>query len=202
MTKVEFTQALARRLSNLPPQEIDRITAFYAEMVDDRVEDGMSEEEAVAALGDIDTVARQAMMDLPLPVLMRSKVNESRKKADSKMLWVILAIVGFPVWFPLLMTLGALIFSLYFTVWVLIASLAIAVLSIGIGGIAGLVGSVPVMASVSPAPGLFMLGCSLMLIGLTLFLIKPVLLICKALARFTVYAINQIKRLFITGKEN
>lgn len=201
MTKVEFTRALAARLAGLPESEIDRITAFYAEMADDRMEEGMAEEEAVAALGDVETAAKQAMMDLPLPVLMKSKVKESRDKADSKALWILIAVLGFPLWFPLLITFASLIIALYVTVWALIVTIGAAVISVGIGGAAGLVGSA-FMLGASPVSGLFMLGCSLVLIGITMFLIKPVILICKALAKLTVYALRSVKRMFIPEGRN
>ena len=55
---------------------------FYAEMIDDRMEDGMSEEEAVAAMEDIDRVIAQAKLDRPLPALMLDKVKESHEKAN------------------------------------------------------------------------------------------------------------------------
>jgi Predicted membrane protein len=196
MTKVEFTRALAVRLAGLPETEIDRITAFYAEMADDRIEEGMAEEDAVAALGDVDAAARQAMMDLPLPMLMKSKVKESRDKADSKVLWIILAVLGFPLWFPLLISFAAVIFSLYITVWALIFALIITVFSIGIGGVAGLIGGVVILAA-KPVSGIFALGASLVMIGIALFLIKPVILICKSLVKLTVAALRSVKRLFI-----
>ncbi len=200
MTKIEFTGALAKQLAGLPGQEIDRITAFYAEAVDDRMEEGMGEEEAVAALGDPGEAARQAMMELPLPTLMKMKVKESRDRTDNKTLWIVLAILGFPVWFPLLITLGGVIFAVYATVWAVIVSIGAVVLSLAIAGVAAFIGFIPYMLTVTPAAGLFMLGVALALIGLTLILIKPVILICKGLARLTVYALRAVKRLFIPDK--
>jgi hypothetical protein len=150
----------------------------------------------VAALGDVDAAARQAMMDLPLPMLMKSKVKESRDKADSKVLWIILAVLGFPLWFPLLISFAAVIFSLYITVWALIFALIITVFSIGIGGVAGLIGGVVILAA-KPVSGIFALGASLVMIGIALFLIKPVILICKSLVKLTVAALRSVKRLFI-----
>ncbi len=45
------SDALRRALGKLPSYEVEQSIAFYAEMIDDRVEDGMSEADAVAALG-------------------------------------------------------------------------------------------------------------------------------------------------------
>ena len=54
MTKIEFLLALSERLSGLPKEEkLERLN-FYSEMIEDRIEEGLSEEEAVAAVGTID----------------------------------------------------------------------------------------------------------------------------------------------------
>ena len=48
MNKTEFLDALRHALGKLPSYEVEQSIAFYAEMIDDRIEDGMSEQEAVA----------------------------------------------------------------------------------------------------------------------------------------------------------
>ena len=45
MTKNEFISRLRARLSGLPKDEIRERLAFYGEMIDDRIEEGLSEEE-------------------------------------------------------------------------------------------------------------------------------------------------------------
>ena len=51
MNKQEFIVALCDRLVGLPEQEVEDRIGFYCEMIDDRIEDGLSEEDAVAAIG-------------------------------------------------------------------------------------------------------------------------------------------------------
>ena len=46
MRKAEFLRELEKRLQGLPKDEIDSRLAFYSEMIDDRIEDGKTEEEA------------------------------------------------------------------------------------------------------------------------------------------------------------
>ena len=53
MTKQEFLLNLRKGLLGLPPQDIEERLAFYNEMIEDRIEDGLSEEEAVAEMGRI-----------------------------------------------------------------------------------------------------------------------------------------------------
>ena len=48
MNKQEFLSALQNALAGLPKKDRQKTLAFYSEMIDDRMEDGMTEEEAVA----------------------------------------------------------------------------------------------------------------------------------------------------------
>ena len=58
MNKAEFLDALRRALSQLPPEELDKQIAYYEELFADMQEDGLSEEEAAAKLGDPAQIAR------------------------------------------------------------------------------------------------------------------------------------------------
>ena len=51
MTKKEFITELRKKLSKLPSREAAERLTFYSEMIDDRIEDGVSEEVAVASVG-------------------------------------------------------------------------------------------------------------------------------------------------------
>ena len=64
MNKTEFLDALRHALGKLPSYEVEQSIAFYAEMIDDRIEDGMSEQEAVAALGSVHAIAAQIVLFL------------------------------------------------------------------------------------------------------------------------------------------
>ncbi|MBE6909390.1 MAG: DUF1700 domain-containing protein [Ruminococcaceae bacterium] len=65
MTKMEFIAEMAAALRDLSKNDIARLLEYYGEMVDERVEDGMSESEAVAALGSVEDIAAQIMKDIP-----------------------------------------------------------------------------------------------------------------------------------------
>lgn len=60
MTKQEFLSELERALGKLPHAEVEQALAFYDEAISDRMEDGLSEAEAVADLGSIDEIAAQS----------------------------------------------------------------------------------------------------------------------------------------------
>ena len=59
MTKREFIDALNARTGGLPQAERERLAAYFAEIIDDRMEDGVPEAEAVAALGSLDELIRE-----------------------------------------------------------------------------------------------------------------------------------------------
>ncbi len=57
MTKAEFLDRLCQGLRfHSDPDEIQKTVNFYSEAIDDRMEDGQTEEEAVAAMGNIDDI--------------------------------------------------------------------------------------------------------------------------------------------------
>ena len=56
MLKTEFLEQLRAGLAGLPQEDIDGRVAFYSEMIDDRMEEGLSEEEAVAGAGKISDI--------------------------------------------------------------------------------------------------------------------------------------------------
>ena len=47
MNKQEFRDAIAEKLAGLSKEDIDKAVAFYTEAVNDRMDEGMSEEETL-----------------------------------------------------------------------------------------------------------------------------------------------------------
>ena len=120
MTKNEFLSELRRLIDQLPPQDVQKSLDFYAEIIDDRIESGMSEEEAVAAMAPFDEITEQILMDIPLPRLVKAKLRPSR----ALRVWeIVLLILGSPLWFPLLISAFAVVFSVYAVFWSVILSL-------------------------------------------------------------------------------
>ena len=74
MTRAQFLNELYRRLGSMSKEQAEQHLTYYAEMLMDRMEEGMSEEEAVASLEDVDTIARRIEPQSPgrPPPLFRS----------------------------------------------------------------------------------------------------------------------------------
>lgn len=106
MTKQEYLSAIRGKIRKMPADDIDKFMDYYSEMIDDRMEDGLSEEDAVADMDAPDDVVDQILADMPLTKLVKEKIKPShRLKA-----WeIILLILGSPIWAPLLLTAIVLI---------------------------------------------------------------------------------------------
>ena len=66
MNKIEFLAAVSAALGALPPEEIKGHINFLSEMIDDRVEEGLTEAEAIAAMGNPDHGASAILSDTVL----------------------------------------------------------------------------------------------------------------------------------------
>ena len=66
MKKNEFLAELRGRLAGLSEADLNRSLDYYAEMIDDRMEDGLSEDEAVNAVGTPAVIAEDILKEMPL----------------------------------------------------------------------------------------------------------------------------------------
>ena len=56
---------------SLPQGDVEERLTFYSEMIDDRMEEGISEEEAVCEIGSVDEIVSQIIADIPFTKLVR-----------------------------------------------------------------------------------------------------------------------------------
>ena len=77
MNKTEFLAAIAEKLGALSKSDMENSLAYYSEMVEDYMENGKTEEEAVAAIGTPEEIAAQILMEQPLPKIVKAKVKKS-----------------------------------------------------------------------------------------------------------------------------
>ena len=194
MTKQEFLTQLQNGLSGLPQSGVDERVSFYGEMIDDRVEEGMSEEEAVAGIGAVDDVISQTVGEMTPAKPIEPSVIPRRTLP----LWqLILIILGFPLWFSLLAAAAAVILSLYVVIWALIISLWAFELSAAVGVFACAACVVILWASGKLLPGLAMLGAALFLAGLSILLFFACVGISKETVILTKKAVLSLGRRFI-----
>lgn len=104
MNKFEFLSLLRERLSCLPKEDIEKSVDYYNEIIDDRIEDGLTEDEAVAALGDIDEIVRHILADFTISKKNDDSKTEKKphKRLEVKPWMVVLTVLGSPIWLSIL----------------------------------------------------------------------------------------------------
>lgn len=181
----------------MPNEDIDERLSFYSEMIDDRMEEGLSEEEAVAAIGPVDEVISQIIAETPLAKIVKEKIKPKR---ELKAWEIVLIILGFPLWLPLMTVAFVLILVFYIVLWVLVICLWAIEIALWACALFGVAASIAYIARGYVGFGIVLIGAGLFLAGLSVFLFVA----CKAAtvgtARFAKKIARGIKRLFL-GKE-
>lgn len=186
MNREGFLMDLRQRLAGLPEADREERLGFYSEMIDDRLEDGLTEEEALAELGTPEEVAAQILAEIPMSVLVREKVKPKAKPEDKPWGWqTVLIILGFPIWFSVLVAVLAVGFSLYVSLWAVVISLwAVAVsLFAGALGCLGFIALYMLRGNLGGAG--CSLGAALVCAGLALVWTAACVAITKGAAKLT-----------------
>lgn len=167
MKKDEFLSSLERLLRSLKREERNRFLSYYVEMIDDYMEDGCGEEDAIQRIGNPGEIAQEILSDRearpvrPTPAWMKAGV-------------IVLLILGSPLWGSLVLAvlccaLAAVIMVMaaYVVIWCIpvifgafsISSLVLAVVST--------IGSVLLMFR-DTATGIVQMGFGILFVGLFL----------------------------------
>ena len=101
MDKQTFLTRLRNGLSGLPQEDVEERLTFYSEMIDDRMEEGCTEAEAVAEIGPVEEVLAQIVADIPLTKLVKKKM---KPKHTLKAWEIVLLVLGSPLWLSLLVS--------------------------------------------------------------------------------------------------
>lgn len=158
MNREEFLAALEKEIGGLPQEDGQRSLEFYAEAIDDRMESGMTEEEAVASLGPVEEIARQILEATPLPRLIRARVTPGR----SLRVWeIILLVLGSPVWLSLLLAAAAVVLAVYVAIWSVVLSVYAVVLALAVSGVVAVIRGFGML--MPSGIGLVLLGLSILL---------------------------------------
>ena len=179
LTKLEFIRRLSEELAGIPKDELEERLEFYIEMIDDRIDEGQTEEDAVADIGNVNEIISQILSEIPLSKIIKEKVKPKKKMKG----WEItLIILGFPVWFPVLISVAAIIFSLYISLWSVIVSFWAVFASFSACSVAGLIAGIGIMLYSKIYIGLAVLSSGIVLAGLAIFTFFG----CKAVTELTV----------------
>lgn len=197
MTKQEFIVGLRRGLSGLPKQEIEEQVSFYSEMIDDRMEEGLSERSAVAAVGSADRIAAQIRAENPFALHTEKGARTKRRLRAWE---IVLLALGSPIWLSLAVAAFAVILSLYAVLWSLIVALWAVFVSLVACAVGGVAASVIFIVGGKALAGIAVIGAGAFCAGLAILLFFG----CRAATGGTVLLskkiLSGIKKCFV-GKE-
>ena len=148
MTKQEFLDRLAKKI---PKDEREERLAFYSEMIDDRMEEGMTEAESVASID---------------PEIPPEEKPATKRKMKAGV--ILLLVLGSPIWLPLLISLFAVALSLYISLWAVIIALWSVFASLTVCGVTGVIGGAGLAICGLVPAGLVMVGMGLVSSGLAI----------------------------------
>jgi len=186
MTKLQFLLTLNEKLADRPRQEVEERLRFYSEMIEDRMEDGLSEEEAVAAVGSAEEIAAQIAEEIPPGSFPETPVQKKRRGAGE----ILLLILGAPLWIPLLIAAAAVVLAVYISWWAVLIALWAVDIALGCCTFGCLVFGAAYCFRGSAAVGLSFIGAGLVCAGLTVLFFFG----CKALTKGSVVLVKRLIR--------
>jgi len=169
MTKSEFLAALENGLAALPREDREKSLDYYSEMIDDRIEEGMSEQEAVEAVGSAEELAAGIVAEAapPEPEAAPEPAQTAEPEQRRRMgAWtIVLLILGSPVWLPLLLAGAAVVAAVYVVMWAVVISLYALTLSFAAGALSGVLVGIVHLVSGKAAQALTLIGLGLACAG-------------------------------------
>lgn len=164
MSKEAFLQSLERLLKSLKKDERKKFLSFYNEMIEDYMEDGMTEEDAVKHVGTPGSIAEEILSN-------REVAAPKSMSTGMKVVVILLLILGSPLWGSILLAGGLLALAAvmlvlcgYFLIWcipLMTGSVCIGTLVLGIVSLAGS----PLVMFNSASLGVTQIGMGIMCAG-------------------------------------
>lgn len=194
MNKQEFIANLRAKLSGLPKQDVEERLVFYREMIEDRVEEGVTEEEAVSEIGSVDEIALQIIADIPLTKIAKERIKPKKRLAAWE---IVLLALGSPVWLSLLIAAIAVILSLYASLWSVIVSLWTVFVALVASFLVGVAVGIVFAVTGNGFTGVAMVGAGIICAGLAIFFFFGCKAATKGTFRLTQKIALSIKKGFV-----
>lgn len=182
MTRRLFLKALRFRISDLSEAEINERINFYNEIIDDKIEEGLTEDEAINEIGTPDEIAYQIRADLSASGIESATSNDSsasakelaqssstRSPASQRVTQAVLILLGSPVWFSIVVSVFAVMLSAVVSLWAVVISLWASCAALG-GGVFYGIGSSALGTGIGFSQRLLYAGTALISAGLSILL--------------------------------
>jgi uncharacterized membrane protein len=167
MNKKEFLKELENRLALLPSDDVEASLEYYSEMIDERIEEGMDEESAVASLPTPEKAAADVISEMSIPKLVKAKIKAKR----TLRLWeIVLIILTLPIWLSLILAVVSVIFSVYISIWAVVVSFWAVGISIFAMALASLASGLALLIIAGNAgAGIVFFGAAIFFAGIGIF---------------------------------
>ena len=198
MNKKEFLLQLRKGLSGVPHDEIEERLNFYCEMIEDRMEEGLSEEEAVCRIGNIDELISHIAEDIPIAKPAKEKITPKKRL---KVWEIVLLVLGSPIWLCLGIAAFAVILSLYISLWSAIISIWTVFASLVTCALGGIAAGIGFVCGTYVHSGVAIMGAGAVCAGLSVFLFYGCMAATKGILILTKKFVIWIKNCFIKKEE-
>ena len=194
MTKQEFLACLEKGLAGLPQSDSEERIEFYSEMIDDRIEEGLPEENAIAAIGNVDEIIAEIVAEYPFVKLVKEKLKPKRSLAAWE---IILLVLGSPIWLALVVSAVAVVLALYVSFWSVIISFWAVFASLAGSALGGVLSAGAFAFGGDTLVGAVMLAFGLLVAGLAIFSFYGCRYITQGCIRLTKKMVIGIKIMFM-----
>ncbi len=194
MTKHEFLSALEKQLASLPESDRKRSILYFDEIIADRMEEGLSEEEVLAEMESVEEIARGILSESAEETVERV---ENGRKVGGCPLWlaILLAVLGCPIWLPVAFSVACALLVIYMIPWIMIFTLYCVALSFFFGGFFGAVLALVCWPVDGVYSSMLALGSCLFLMGFGILLMFPSVILTRWLAKGTVWCFRKLASL-------
>ena len=134
MNKAWFLSEIKMKMEQFPDFELQETLDYYNEIIDDKIESGMSEEEAIFSLGKVDEILKEMIYEMPITSILNSRIKPKPELNKIQMFFIgLVMLIGalpvFIVLFSLYLSIWAVIGALYFTNFVMLLSSLLCIMS-------------------------------------------------------------------------
>lgn len=188
MNKSDFINTLRELLYPISKVERDKFIAYYEEIIEDYKEGGLTEQEVVDKIGSPQSIANNILTE-------QDTVDIRIPSFDSKILNIILLILGFPLWGSLLLATILIILSVYIVIWCAPFVTGVSSISFLIVSLVSIIGS-PFMMADTIAAGIVQLGLGISLVGIAILFAFATIFLSKKIIFITKYINFKIAKVF------
>lgn len=188
MNRVEFIGILSVELSALKRVEREKFITYYEEIIDDYMENGFEEEAVIEKIGNPKAIAKNILSE-------QDTVDIKVPLTNSKVINMILLILGFPLWGSLVFAGLMVVLSGVIVIWCIPFTAGVSALAFFLAGIYSIVAT-PFMIAEVLSVGVVQLGVGIASLGVSFLLAMATMYLCKNFAFFTKELSSRLFKLF------